>query len=95
MRTPPQIIIRAADGRPVELQDLLVADARFKILVFTGKPEGNDVLAAAAQSLESTLNAVYGDKYQDVVDIITICVGSAMEMEYNIVPAVLRSHWTK
>ena len=33
---PPQIIIRAADARPFELQDLLPADTRFKVLIFAG-----------------------------------------------------------
>lgn len=35
-RMPPQVIVRAADARAYELQDLLPSDARFKILVFAG-----------------------------------------------------------
>ena len=35
-RVPPQVFLRAADARPLEMQDLLPADARFKILVFGG-----------------------------------------------------------
>ena len=35
-RMPPHVFIRAADARPFELQDLLLSDTRFKILVFGG-----------------------------------------------------------
>jgi Phenol hydroxylase, C-terminal dimerisation domain len=35
-RIIPQMIVRVADGRPYQLQDLLPADARFKVLIFTG-----------------------------------------------------------
>ena len=35
-RMPPQMFIRAASVKPVEVQDLLPADTRFKILVFAG-----------------------------------------------------------
>ena len=35
-RVPPQVFVRAADARPFELQDLLPADTRFKVLVFSG-----------------------------------------------------------
>jgi len=43
-RMPPQIILRAADARPFELQDLLPSDTRFKVIVFSG-----DVNAPGAQ----------------------------------------------
>jgi len=32
----PQILVRETDVRPYEFQDLLPADTRFKILVFSG-----------------------------------------------------------
>jgi hypothetical protein len=35
-RVPPQTVLRAADARTYEMQDLLPADARFKLLVFAG-----------------------------------------------------------
>ena len=35
-RMHPQIFVRAADIRPVEIQDLLPADVRFKVLFFVG-----------------------------------------------------------
>lgn len=35
-RVHPHVFVRASDGRPYEMQDLLPADACFKVLVFTG-----------------------------------------------------------
>lgn len=52
MRMPPQMFVRASDARPVELQDLLPADTRFKILVFGGDvtvPEDLARLEATAE----------------------------------------------
>lgn len=36
MRILPHVFIRAADARPFEIQDLIPADTRFKILIFAG-----------------------------------------------------------
>ena len=56
---PPQVFIRAASGRPVEIQDLLPADTRFKILVFAGNisvKKDKDKLQALADSLNMSEN---------------------------------------
>ena len=55
----PQVFIRAASGRPVEIQDLLPADTRFKILVFAGNisvKKDKDKLQALADSLNMSEN---------------------------------------
>jgi phenol 2-monooxygenase len=96
MRVIPQLVMRAADARPIEVQDLLVADTRFKILVFTGKPEAQlAAVQAAADALEQALDRVLPGVREKAVDIIAICIGSIHEMDYNVVPSLLRSHWTK
>jgi phenol 2-monooxygenase (NADPH) len=54
----PQILVHAADGRPFELQDLLIADARFKVLVFAGNTSSDvqlDTLHKLAAELEQIL----------------------------------------
>lgn len=91
----PQIILRAADARPFEIQDLIVADTRFKIIVFTGPTENNRVLQSAADALEKALAKAYPTKMTEAVDIISVCTGEVREISYNSVPAILRSHWTK
>ena len=35
-RIIPQVVVRAADGRSYDVQDLLPSDVRFKVLVFAG-----------------------------------------------------------
>ena len=53
-RMLPHVFVRAADARPLELQDLLPADTRFKILVFGGDiavPADAAALRAAAAAL--------------------------------------------
>ena len=53
-RMPPHVFIRAADARPFELQDLLLSDTRFKILVFGGDitvPADREALQATADKM--------------------------------------------
>jgi phenol 2-monooxygenase len=98
MRVLPQIIIRAADARPVEIQDLLVADTRFKLFVFTGRPEGSqlELIRSSADALEKALGKVFPNGVREkATDIVSICIGDVMEMEYTVLPPILRSHWTK
>lgn len=64
-RVIPQLLIRAADGRPYEIQDLLPADVRFKVLIFTGDT-GNkaqlEILSSLAERLETVLTKYARDK---------------------------------
>ena len=58
-RMLPQVFIRAASGRPIEVQDMLPADTRFKILVFAGNVSAKmdkDKLQALADSLNMPEN---------------------------------------
>ena len=54
-RILPQVFIRVADARPIEVQDLCPADMRFKILVFGGDvtvPEERVRLQVTAEGLD-------------------------------------------
>ena len=42
-RVPPQIFLNASNAGPVEIQDLLPADTRFKFLIFGGDVGGRQV----------------------------------------------------
>ncbi|KAJ6466923.1 FAD binding domain-containing protein [Mycena sanguinolenta] len=86
-RMPPQMFTRAADGRPVELQDLLPSNTLFKLLVFTG----------------DTATAALGADLQEIVDqfatkVELICIMSPVKPAdfcFMDLPGVLRPHWTK
>ncbi|KAF5319544.1 hypothetical protein D9619_008577 [Psilocybe cf. subviscida] len=60
-RILPKIFLRAADFRPVEIQDLLPSDGRFKILVFTGDssvPSQLQKIGNITSSLENALGVI-------------------------------------
>lgn len=103
---PPQIIIRASDFRPIELQDLLPSDTRFKVIVFTGDLDAQtqrdkvETFAKEASAVGGFLQKYgkRGDKapvWDAVFEIFSIMVGKKETVNYTSVPEVLRSHWSK
>ncbi|OSD04725.1 hypothetical protein PYCCODRAFT_1433057 [Trametes coccinea BRFM310] len=98
-RVIPQIFICAADGRPVELHDLLPADSRFKILVF-----GGDIAVAEdLQTLREVINATiqpgnfvhrFG-RDGAVFDMLCFSSGKQQNVNYADFPPFYGSHWSK
>lgn len=82
-RMSPQVFIHAADGKPSEIQDLLPADVRFKVLVFGGdigvKEEAARLQATADEFAkpESFLNRFGHEEPSKIFDIL--CFSSAKE----------------
>ncbi|KZT25320.1 hypothetical protein NEOLEDRAFT_1169502 [Neolentinus lepideus HHB14362 ss-1] len=99
-RILPQSVIRAADARPFELQDLLPSDTRFKILVFTGdirdasQMEKVNELANKLGREDSFLRK-FGKRQDEVYDMFSICSTRKEEVNYTDMPPILRSHWSK
>ena len=105
-RLIPHIVLRAADARPYEIQDLCPADTRFKILLFVGDLAGAQQaqrvsqLAADMGRAEGFLNK-FGRRRQnkegewDVFDILTICAGKKESVNHLDVPKLFRPHWSK
>jgi len=105
-RLVPQIILRAADARPFEIQDLCPSDTRFKILVFVGdlkNPKQNqrvNELAADMGAAKGLLN-MFGGRYDqdtgewDAFDLLSICSGKKESVSYLDVPPLFRSQWSK
>ncbi|KAI0296545.1 FAD binding domain-containing protein [Multifurca ochricompacta] len=87
-RLLPHVLVRAADAREVNIQDLAPADTRFKLFVFPG--EHTQTVAAY---LDNSQRFFY--KRRDAFDVITILQGTKSTVNYLGVPLVLRSHWTK
>ncbi|KAI5991841.1 thioredoxin-like protein [Pisolithus albus] len=102
-RMLPQIFVHAADARPVEIQDLLPADTRFKILIFLGSAneesritEINDL--ANELSSPASFMQIYAADGQDsapMFDLITIVAGNKENFNYLNIPPVFRPHWSK
>lgn len=107
-RMPPQVVVRAADARPFDLQDLVPSDTRFKILIFAGDLNIEARLGAlnsfiARATAEDGFLKMYGrrsasgdkEAWSDVFDVSTVMIGLKDDVEYTIVPEILRPHWSK
>jgi len=100
-RMLPQIFVRAADSRPVEIQDLLPADIRWKILIFLGvldefRLPGVKALAKELDERTSFLRKYPIDGQTPLMfDIISIASGNKIDFNYLNVPDTLRPHWSK
>ncbi|KAF8628701.1 hypothetical protein AX17_005924 [Amanita inopinata Kibby_2008] len=106
-RVPPQILLRAADGRPTELQDLVPSDTRFKVLLFAGDtfiPEQAQKVRHLTQELlgtSSTSNDGVLSRYVPkdanlftTFDVVTVSSATMMKFRSDALPKVLRPHWS-
>ncbi|KAG5725040.1 Phenol 2-monooxygenase [Termitomyces sp. T112] len=101
MRVPAQQLTRVADGRQFEVQNLLLSDTRFKVLVFTGdvsdatqKVKVNKLVADMGASDGFLRRYSHGGNIFAAFDIISIA-SSNDNIRYIDVPDLLRSHWSK
>ncbi|KAL7280448.1 hypothetical protein ACG7TL_005378 [Trametes sanguinea] len=98
-RMIPHVFIGAADAVPVDIQDKLLADLRFKVLVFVGDITDKDV-ANKLQKLTEKLQEPDGflgryDHAGKVFDLLGISASSKDAVDYTDFPQLLRSHWSK
>lgn len=95
----PQVFLQAADSRPVEIQNLLPSDARFKLLVFTGNSSDAaqlEKLRMSSSNLEVALSDLTaGRKVISTFDVVAISSATKASVRYNDLPKFLWSHWSK
>ncbi|KAH9944956.1 FAD binding domain-containing protein [Epithele typhae] len=100
-RLLPYIFVRAADGRPYEIHDLLPSDTRFKILVFVGntvaptQPARVQALADQMAAPESFLQKFGKGKPEAIFDVWSISSAKKTELNYTDLPRLFRPHWSK
>ncbi|EIW79240.1 thioredoxin-like protein, partial [Coniophora puteana RWD-64-598 SS2] len=102
-RMLPQEFIRAADSRPCEIQDLLLSDGRFKVLLFAGRADGPEQPAkihAMAGELDKPTSFLKrylakGKGVEGMFDVITIIARAQGNGNVFALPDVFRSHWSK
>ena len=98
---PFQPFVRAADIRPVDLQDLLPADVRFKVLFFVGNLTEARIVELKLLADELSDPSSFLQKYSadgnvsTVFDMITIAAGKKEDINYLLVPTFFRPHWSK
>ncbi|KXN90667.1 Phenol 2-monooxygenase [Leucoagaricus sp. SymC.cos] len=98
-RVLPQMFLRAADGRPYEIQDLLPSDTRFKVLVFAGNtcdPVQQTKLNRLAEEMTSILGPYSpGGDVTKVFDVLSFSTAAKETVLYTDLPPLFRSHWSK
>ncbi|KZT22586.1 hypothetical protein NEOLEDRAFT_1071260 [Neolentinus lepideus HHB14362 ss-1] len=102
-RMVPQTVIRAADAWPFDIQDMLPADTRFKVVVFLGdlsedvQREKVNILAQELEKSDSFLKTYPppGVAIDAVFDIISIMAGKKVDVDFTDVPELIRPHWSK
>ena len=98
-RVPPQTFVRAADVRPVDVQDVLPADTRYKVLVFAGDtrapPQRARVQALADAVAQGFLQRFGGPEPGKVFDVLAISSAPKDKVDYTDLPPVFRTHWSK
>ena len=97
----PQMFVRAADACPAEIQDLLPADIRWKVLVFLGILDESRLPKVEALAKELDGPTSFLRKYLIdgqiplIFDIISIVSGDKTVFNYLNVPDIFRPHWSK
>lgn len=101
-RMPPQILIRAADSRPFELQTLLPADTRFKVLIFAGDTsQASQRVRVDNLAMDMSASHRFLKTYSpsgnifSAFDILSISSATKLSVRYNELPKLFRSHWSK
>jgi len=102
-RMVPQTVIRAADAWPFDIQDMLPADTRFKVVVFLGdlsedvQREKVNILVQELEKPDSFLKTYPppGVAIDAVFDIISIMAGKKVDVDFTDVPELIRPHWSK
>ncbi|KAF9220325.1 hypothetical protein BS17DRAFT_787540 [Gyrodon lividus] len=100
-RMLPQVFVRAADPLPVEIQDLLPADVRFKVLIFTGILTETQIANLNSLAVQLSKPSSFLQKYvahgqvSSMFDIITTIAGKKEDANFLVVPPLFRPHWSK
>lgn len=83
-RFPPHAVIRAADSKPVDLQDLLPADGKFRLLAFFGDEDEMGFRSTTSSSvgeigipevvvkLSAVIEQVIGEFSSEAFDVLSI-----------------------
>jgi phenol 2-monooxygenase len=85
------ILVRAADAREVNIQDLALSNARFKLFVFPG-PGGGSPHAQSVAAHLARPQCFFNKHPRDAFEIITVLQGDKYTVKYLDLPPVLRPH---
>lgn len=100
-RLPLETMIRVADCRPFDLQDILDADAKWRLLLFVGDPRApgqEDTIQSLAQYLlspEGIFGRIGFKTTEDICEIVTIGAFTGDDRFTYELPDPVKADWTR
>ncbi|TRM68033.1 FAD binding domain-containing protein [Schizophyllum amplum] len=91
-RMPSYVFMRAADSRPVDIQDVLPADTRFKFVVFAGNTSDRSQLRLL-HKLSDSLSFLSSSSSRRIFDLVLISAVRKGELSRTQLPPLLASQW--
>ncbi len=97
----PHVFVRAADARPYEIQDLLPADIRFKVLVFAGdtnEKEQMQRVRTCAEHLgrsDAFFKHFGGGDPSKMFSLLIVSSVSIFAVDFATLIRVFRTHWSQ
>lgn len=92
-------MIRVADGRPFDLQDILDADAKWRLLVFVGDPRApgqEDTIHLLARYIHSARGIFRGFGFErKVCELVTIGTFTGEDRYTYELPDPVKADWTR
>lgn len=92
-------MIRVADGRPFDLQDILNADAKWRLLVFVGDPRApgqEDTIHSLARYLHGARGIFRGFGVESkVCELVTIGTFTGEDRYTYELPDPVKADWTR
>ena len=91
-------MIRVADGRPFDLQDILVADAKWRLLNFVGDPRAprqEDTIQSLARYMLSAQGAFGFKTTEKMCEIVTIGAFTGEDRYIYELPYPVKADWTR
>jgi phenol 2-monooxygenase len=100
-RLPLETMIRVADCRPFDLQDILDGDAKWRLLVFVGDPRApgqEDMIQSLARfmlSSQGIFRRLGFKKTKSICEIVTIGAFAGEDKFTYELPDPVKADWTR
>jgi phenol 2-monooxygenase len=99
-RMHPAMLVRAADGWPHNMQDLLPSDGRYKVLIFASNITQDDQISRVRELSKAFATPFWrknsNASKEDVLDVLAFAHGVKSPVDaYTTLRAELGLEWTK
>ena len=97
-RLPFETMVRVADCRPFDLQDILDADAKWRLLIFVGDPSTpgqEDTIQSLALYMQSAYGMLRRYDFKTIFETVTIGAFTGEDKYTYELPDPVRADWTR